>query len=122
MSTGIEFEEHHDGSLRIGQREVLLDVSELFGRKWNALILYHLSQGAMGFSDLKSKIKGISGKMLAESLEMLTDGYGVVTRHEISDQPKRVEYSLSPTGEALAPVLFALHDWGSEHLEPDNDE
>ena len=122
MSTGIEVEGRGDGSLRIGQREVLLDVSELFGRKWNALILYHLSRGALGFSDLKCEIDGISGKMLAESLEMLTDGYGVVTRHEISDQPRRVEYSLSQTGEALAPVLLALHDWGSEHLDPAHDE
>jgi DNA-binding HxlR family transcriptional regulator len=122
MSTGIEIEGRGDGSLRIGQREVLLDVSELFGRKWNALILYHLSRDAMGFSDLKCEIDGISGKMLAESLEMLTDGYGVVTRHEISDQPRRVEYSLSQTGEALAPVLLALHDWGSEHLDPAHDE
>jgi len=102
-----------------GQRDVLFAVSELLGRKWHALILYNLDQESMGFAELKSEIGGISGKMLAESLDRLTDEYGVVDRTEIDDGLNRVEYSLSKRGETLAPLLLALQDWGSENLDTD---
>jgi len=98
-------------------RSVLLGVSELFGRKWHTLILYRLYRdGTMGFSDLRRAISGISSKMLSQSLDALTDEYGLVERREVNDGPLRVEYSLSPAGEELEPILLALHDWGAEHL------
>jgi len=98
-------------------RGVLLGVSELFGRKWNTLILYRLYRdGNMGFNDLRRSISGISSKMLSQSLDALTDEYGLVERTEVSDGPLRVEYALSPAGEELEPILLALHDWGAEHL------
>lgn len=101
---------------RVTNRDVLLDVSELLGRKWHTLILYQLHRGgSMGFSDLRRKISGISGKMLSESLDTLTDEYGLVERTEISDSPLRVEYSLSPAGKDLESILLALRDWGKEH-------
>lgn len=103
-----------------GKRDVLLAVSELVGRKWQPLILFHLHYESMGFADLKDEISGISGKMLAESLETLTEEYGVVERREVSGGMSRVEYSLSPSGETLAPILLALREWGSEHLDPEN--
>lgn len=119
MSSKTEFqpETTRSGYPRIGQRSVLLAVSELLGRKWHGLILYQLHSGSMSFTELKSEITGISGKMLAESLELLTDDYGVVERREVTDSSNRVEYSLSAAGESLTPVLLALHDWGSEHLQ-----
>lgn len=121
-STEIHRRTTHAEYPRVGERTVLLAVSDLFGRKWHGLVLYQLHSGSMGFTDLKREIDGISGKMLAESLDVLTEEYGVVDRREISDSPNRVEYSLTPAGEALAPVLLALYDWGSEHLESDSHE
>jgi DNA-binding HxlR family transcriptional regulator len=110
------------GYPRVGERDVLLAVSDLFGRKWHGLVLYQLHTGSMSFTELKHDIDGISGKMLAESLEVLTETYGVIERHEPRDSPNRVEYSLSPAGEALTPLLLGLYDWGSEHLEPETHE
>jgi len=116
-STELHRQTAQTGYPRMGQRDVLLAVSDLFGRKWHGLVLYQLHSGSMGFTDLKREIDGISGKMLAESLDALTEEYGVIERHEASDSPNRVEYALSPAGEELTPLLLALHDWGSEHLE-----
>ncbi len=116
-STELHRQTAQTGYPRVGQRDVLLAVSDLFGRKWHGLVLYQLHSGSMGFTDLKREIDGISGKMLAESLDALTEEYGVIERHEASDSPNRVEYALSPAGEELTPLLLALHDWGSEHLE-----
>jgi DNA-binding HxlR family transcriptional regulator len=42
---------------------------------------------------------------------------GVVARTAYPEVPPRVEYALTPAGEALCPALDALHDWAaSEHL------
>ncbi len=124
MSTGTELQ----GRLgrteypHVGRPNILLAVSDLFGRKWHGLILYHLQTGGKGFTDLKREIDGISGKMLAESLETLTEEYGVVERREVGGSANRVEYSLSAAGDQLVPVLLALHDWGDEHLQEVTDE
>lgn len=124
MSSRTEFhtQSTQAGYPRVGASDVLLAVSDLFGRKWHGLVLYQLHTDSMGFTDLKSEIDGISGKMLAESLDVLAEDYGVIERHETGEGPNRVEYSLSPAGEALTPVLLALHDWGNEHLETETHE
>ncbi len=124
MSTGTELQGEFGRTEypHVGQRHVLLAVSDLFGRKWHGLILHHLQTGSKGFTDLKREIDGISGKMLAESLEALTEEYGVVERREVGDSANRVEYSLSTAGDQLVPVLLALHEWGDEHLGEVTDE
>jgi len=121
MSTGTDIPRQVDGASQphIGQPQVLLSVAELFGRKWHPVILYHLASERKRFSELKQEISEVSGKMLAESLESLTEEYGVVERHASSDRPGRVEYSLTPAGQALVPVVLALQEWATAHLEDD---
>jgi len=91
-------------------------IAGLLGRKWHIAILYQLSESeSMRFSDLQSEIDGISAKMLSESLDRLETRYGVVRREIISDQPLRVEYSLTETGESLEPVLSSTVEWARTH-------
>jgi DNA-binding HxlR family transcriptional regulator len=116
MSTGTNLQDQI-AAPNVCKRNVLLRVSGLFGRKWHALILYQLHRDDMRFTDLKREIEGISGKMLSESLGILSEEYGLVERAVVSESPHRVEYSLSPAGDELEPILLALNDWGREHLE-----
>lgn len=95
--------------------DVLLSMQDIVGRKWNPVILYALSsEGAMGFSALKGHAKGISSKMLSESLDSLTAS-GLVTREIVSEQPFRVEYSLTETGESLGQLVADLVQWGGDN-------
>ncbi|RLM95281.1 helix-turn-helix domain-containing protein [Haloarcula sp. Atlit-7R] len=90
-------------------------IHELLGRKWHLRIVYHLLEdGPLGFSDLKSRLDGVSSKMLSESLSSLEDE-ALVTREIVSDQPVRVEYSLTERGSALEPVVEELLRWDAEH-------
>jgi DNA-binding HxlR family transcriptional regulator len=90
-------------------------VHELLGRKWHLRIVYQLLEnGEMGFSGLKNAIDDISSKMLSESLSTLEDR-GLVVRDIVNDQPVRVEYSLTETGEALEPTVEALLRWEASH-------
>jgi len=97
-----------------GQR--LRRATELLGKKWHpVLIRTLLAEGALGFNELKRHIDGISDKVLSEALEELQDA-GLVVRDVVEDKPVRVNYSLTPAGEALEPVIEGLVTWSREHL------
>jgi len=96
--------------------EVFDAVQDTLGRKWHLRIVYQLLEnGPLGFSALKSEMVGVSSKMLSESLSRLEDD-GLVNREIVSDQPVRVEYSLTERGNALEPIVSAVIDWGSEYV------
>jgi len=53
--------------------------------------------------------------VLSEALDDLQDA-GVVVRDVIDDKPVRVNYSLTPAGQDLEPVIEGLLEWSREHL------
>ncbi len=97
--------------------------SSLIGKKWEPVIIHRLLEhGPSGFNELKDNVDGISSKVLSDSLDDLGEK-GLVTREILSEKPFRVEYSLTSLGRSLQPVIYAMRDWGSEHLaEPDASE
>jgi DNA-binding HxlR family transcriptional regulator len=90
----------------------------LIGKKWHPVIIHRLLQnGPSGFNDLKSDVDGISSKVLSDSLEDLQDN-SLIDRTVLSEQPFRVQYSLTGRGESLEPVIEAMAEWGQTHLRP----
>lgn len=94
----------------------------LIGKKWHPVIIHRLLEhGPSGFNELKTAVDGISSKVLSDSLEDLEDNQ-LVDREIINEKPFRVHYSLTPHGESLEDVIYAMRDWGMEHLtEPGSD-
>jgi DNA-binding HxlR family transcriptional regulator len=96
-------------------QEAIRSMHDVLGRKWHPVLLYHLlDDGPLGFSALKDRTDGISSKMLSESLDDLQSA-NLVSRELLSDQPVRVEYSVTPRGQALESLLAEMVRWGSEH-------
>ena len=87
---------------------------ELIGGKYKALILWHLSQGILRFSELRQVIKGATPKMLTQQLREL-EANGLVHREVYPVIPPKVEYSLTERGKSLLPILDALCAWGDAH-------
>ena len=87
-------------------REVLRHVTS----RWGVLVLVALLGGTHRFSDLRRKIKGVSEKMLAQTLQWL-ESDGLVLRVSYPVVPPRVEYSLTPLGQEAAERVQALADW-----------
>lgn len=79
--------------------------------KWTMLIIRDLLGGVRRFGELRASLAGISPKTLTDRLRSLED-HGLVTRTMYAEIPPRVEYALTPAGEAVAPVLTALGAWG----------
>lgn len=93
----------------------------LIGKKWHPVIVHRLLEhGPSGFNELKTNVDGISSKVLSDSLEDLEDKQ-LVDREIVSEKPVRVQYSLTEHGESLRPVIYAMRDWGLEHLDETTD-
>jgi DNA-binding HxlR family transcriptional regulator len=94
--------------------------AEIIGAKWTALLVHDLSEGPRRFSELEHSCCGISPRTLAERLREL-EQQGIVERHSYAESPPRVEYTLTPKGEALLPITAAMRAFGHEWLGCDHD-
>ena len=89
---------------------------EAIGGRWKVLILHELFNGTRRFGELHRSLHGITQKMLTQQLrEMENDG--LIHREVYTQVPPKVEYSLTPLGKTLQPVLDAMHFWGKRYLE-----
>ena len=88
----------------------------LIGGKWKALILDHLTDGALRFGSLQRLMPKVTPKMLTQQLRELEKD-GLVERHVYPVVPPKVEYALTERGESLFPILQAMYVWGSRLLE-----
>jgi len=88
----------------------------LVGGKYKALILWKLMSGAMRFSELRRAVPGATPKMLTQQLRELEHD-GLVHREIFPVIPPRVEYSLTPFGQTIRPVLQSMYAWGTGYLE-----
>ena len=88
---------------------------ELIGGKYKALILWHLTESKLRFSQLSKVIRGATPKMLTQQLREL-ESQNLIHREVYPVVPPKVEYSLTETGRSLMPILMAMRDWGTEYL------
>jgi DNA-binding HxlR family transcriptional regulator len=88
---------------------------DLIGGKWKGVVLYHLSDGALRFNELRRRLKGVTQRMLTKQLRELEES-GLIIRKVYAEVPPRVEYRLSKAGESLRPVIRALKLWGENYL------
>ena len=95
---------------------------KIIGGRWKVLIIRELFTGLKRFNQLTRSLPGITQKMLTQQLrEMEADG--IIHRQVYPQVPPKVEYSLTPLGESLDPVLQAMHQWGLQQnsaINPEN--
>jgi DNA-binding HxlR family transcriptional regulator len=84
---------------------------EIIGGRWKVLIIWQLFRGEKRFSELSRALEGITQKMLTQQLRELEHD-GIVHRQVYAQIPPKVEYSLTPLGESLRPVVDAMCEWG----------
>lgn len=87
----------------------------LIGGKYKALILWHLSDGKLRFSQLHKLVSSATAKMLTQQLREL-EAQELIHREVFPVIPPHVEYSLTDLGRSLMPILAAMRDWGADYL------
>ncbi|SDL51444.1 DNA-binding transcriptional regulator, HxlR family [Catalinimonas alkaloidigena] len=88
------------------------------GSKWKPIIVAVIRDRKVRFGQLAAVIDIVSRKVLTEQLREL-EADGIVIREEFRELPPRVEYSLTPKGLDLLPILNLLEKWEKKHdVEP----
>lgn len=91
----------------------------LVGGKYKALILWHLAEKKLRFSQLNKLIPGATAKMLTQQLREM-EAQNLIHREVYPVVPPKVEYSLTDLGISLMPVLVAMRNWGADYLRSQN--
>lgn len=97
--------------------EVTLD---LIGGKYKALILWHLTEKTLRFSELRKLIPNATQKVMTQQLRDL-ERDGIIKRKVYSEVPPKVEYSISDLGKTMRPILEAMCEWGGSYLNNNKD-
>ena len=74
-----------------------------------------LADGCSRFCELERSLQGISPRTLSLRLRAL-EAEGIVERRTYPEVPPRVEYTLTPKGEALVPLIEQMRSYGRDWL------
>ncbi|MGW0779696.1 winged helix-turn-helix transcriptional regulator [Streptomyces sp. NPDC002913] len=85
------------------------------GGKWTPKIIRCLETGPRRFSELEVPLRGITPKVLTETLRSM-ERDGLVTRTVGDGVPARVDYELSALGRTLLGPMDACCAWAAAHL------
>jgi DNA-binding HxlR family transcriptional regulator len=89
---------------------------DLLANKWSALALGALEDGPQRFGALRSRLQGVSPKVLTQTLRHLA-GSGLITRQVFPDVPLRVEYTLTALGKDACVPLAHLRTWVESNID-----
>ena len=88
---------------------------ELIGGKYKTLILWHLIDQTLRFSELGKLIPQATPKVLTQQLKDLEQD-GLIAHRAYPVVSPKVEYSLTDFGKSLIPVLNVMCDWGRDYM------
>lgn len=87
---------------------------EIIGNKWTALILRDLFAGPKRFCELEKSVGNINPRTLSQRLDDL-EAHGIITKKSYAEVPPRTEYTLTPKGQDLLPILQQMAAWGTKY-------
>lgn len=83
---------------------------EIVAERWTPLVLRELFCGSRRFGDLQKGVPLMSRTLLAQRLRELEDAGVVESVPKVKGRGR--EYSLTPAGEEMRPVIEQLGEWG----------
>lgn len=87
----------------------------IIGGKWKPILIHLIRKGVNRFGVLERGIEGINKQMLTKQLREL-EADGVLHRKVFPVVPPKVEYSFTPLGESLFPIIDAMSVWGLDQF------
>lgn len=87
---------------------------DMIGGKYKVLIIYELIGKTLRYSELQRLLPVATPRMLSRQLKEL-EGDGIIRRVLYPVVPPKTEYSLTPLGESLVPIIQDLSAWGKDY-------
>ncbi len=78
--------------------------------RWTPLVVTVLADGPSRFGELRSRVGGVTPKVLTQTLRSM-ERDGLVTRTQLPGVPPRVDYELTDLGRSLQAPIGALRTW-----------
>lgn len=88
---------------------------DVLGDRWSLLVVRDLLRGKRRYAEFLASSEQIPTNILAERLKRLV-AHGIIESHRYSAHPPRMEYTLTPKGEDLRPILRSMLEWGLQHV------
>lgn len=95
------------------------DALNVVNGKWKLAIVSTLLRGPRGFAEIERQLDGITPRMLTRELRELALN-GVLTREDLT-AGRAGKYALTPSGQRLEGLIFAMANWGRDHRSPRNE-
>jgi DNA-binding HxlR family transcriptional regulator len=86
----------------------------IIGGKWKPSIIYMIRTERNRYSLLLKNITEISKQTLTNQLREL-ESDGIIERKIYAEIPPRVEYTITPYGSTLLPIIDSMSRWAIEH-------
>ena len=95
---------------------------QIMSGKYKLRIIWDLQNGPRRYGELKKGLlRGASGsgeiapRVLSRELKALT-ALGLIKRTDYQVVPPKVEYTLTPVGYSMLPIIELMSEWGTEYL------
>lgn len=105
-----------ESELMTGSNDPVEITIEVVGGKWKTRIIDALKITTLRSGVLLRKIPQASRKVLTAQLRAL-ERERIVCRAVFGKRSEQVEYSLTPYGRTLVPMLEVMAKWGANHLK-----
>jgi DNA-binding HxlR family transcriptional regulator len=87
----------------------------VFGGKWDSRVICVLAEKkVLRYSELRRELANITDAVLASTLKSLI-GNDIISRKSYDEIPPRVEYTLTPKGWSVVPVLRSICRWAGAY-------
>src|SRR5262249_8097664 len=90
-------------------------VLDRIGDRWAVLVVMHLLDGTQRFTTLRDRVGGVTPKALTHVLRKM-ERDGLLRRSVYAEVPPRVEYTLTPLGRSLEPVITTITSWAEANI------
>ncbi len=113
---------HQDTSARKRFECPVDGFQQIMNGKYKLRILWDLQHGPRRYGEIKKGLlRDISGspeiapRVLSRELKALA-ALGLIERTEYQVVPPKVEYTLTPVGNSLLPIIAQMAQWGTQYL------
>jgi DNA-binding HxlR family transcriptional regulator len=104
-----------DGVVVAWSPSVVRPFADVIARRWVLDILLALQEGPLRRTALHRRVRGVSGKVLTDTLRSL-ESHQLIARSTVASVvPMEVDYRLTGLAYKLWPLLGDIHRWVSEN-------